>query len=101
MNTKKGQDLLIPLTSQKTYVFGVSTNVVCRFTVISTFCEPLFYSCTICWSMIICPAPKTENVESPQSRTAATNMKQGWDFRFPMGYIQRLQYAGAWCHAGW
>jgi len=101
MNTKNGQDLLTPLTPQKTYVFGVSTDVVCRFTVISTFCEPLFYSCTVCWSMIICPTPKTGNIKSSQSRTAATNKKQGWDFRFPMGYIQRLQSTGAWCHAVW
>lgn len=49
----------------KTYIFGMSADVICCFTVISTFCEPLFDSCTICWSMIICPTPKTENIKSP------------------------------------
>jgi hypothetical protein len=86
---RTGQHLLTPLTPQKTYVFGVSTDVVRRFTVISTFCKPLFYSCTICWSMVICSAPKTENVKSSQSRTTATNKQQGWDFRFPLGHILR------------
>lgn len=51
-----------------TYIFGVSTNIVGSFRVVSTFCEPFFDRSTISGGMVVNPTAKT-TTENPRLET--------------------------------
>lgn len=52
-----------------TYIFGVSTNIVGSFRVVSTFCEPFFDRSTISGGMVVNPTAKTTTAENPRLET--------------------------------